>query len=244
MVQHEPARSTIRNCLLAALPHEDLISLWPKLEPMELVQRRVLAKQGDLIRFIIFPEVGWASNLVTLEDGSVAEVGLTGREGMIGLPLLFGDDRNLTESLVQASGIALRLSAAAFRDALGESSTLHAFLLRYALAFHMQVAQTAACNGRHHLVRRLARWLLMSHDRSGGEAFPMTHEFLSMMLGVRRAGVSVAAGALQQAGYIRYERGVVAISDRSGLEAASCECYGVVRRESERLLGAPGSPFG
>lgn len=161
---------------------------------------------------------------------------------MIGLLHLFGDDRNLTESLVLASAVALRLSAVAFRDALGGSATLHPFLLRYALAFHKQVAQTAARDGRHYLVRRLARWLLMSHDRSSGKAFPMTHEFLSMMLGVRRAGVSVAAGAVQQAGYICYERGVMEISDRCGLEAVSCECYGTVRRESERLLGAPGRP--
>ena len=177
-----------------------------------------------------------------LSIGSVTAVGLTGREGVIGLLHLFGDDRNLTESLVLASAVALRLSAVAFRDALGGSATLHTFLLRYALAFHKQVAKTAACNGRHYLVRRLARWLLMSHGRSSGKAFPMTHEFLSMVLGVRGAGVSVAAGALQQPGYIRYERGVMEISDRCGLEAVSCECYGTVRRESERLLGAPGRP--
>jgi hypothetical protein len=114
---------------------------------------------------------------------------------------------------------------------------LRALLLRYALAFQAQVAQTAACNGRHPVERRLARWLLMAHDRAEGDTFPMTHEFLSMMLGVRRAGVTVAAGALQRAGLIHYDRGGLAVTDRPGLEAAACECHDAVRREFQRLLG-------
>jgi CRP-like cAMP-binding protein len=110
-------------------------------------------------------------------------------------------------------------------------------LLRYALVHHGQVARTAACNGRHHTDQRLARWLLMAHDRSEGDGFPMTHEFLSMMLGVRRAGVTVAAGLLSKAGFIRYERGRMEVTDRPGLESAACECYGVARRASDALLG-------
>ena len=119
-------------------------------------------------------------------------------------------------------------------------AALHRLLLRYALAFSVQVAQTAACNGRHHIEQRLARWMLMAHDRSEGDGFPMTHEFLSMMLGVRRAGVTVAAGALQRAGLIRYERGRMTVTDRPGLEAGACDCYDQVRREYERLFGRPG----
>ena len=116
---------------------------------------------------------------------------------------------------------------------------LRTLLLRYALAHHGQVARTAACNGRHHTEQRLARWLLMAHDRAEGDDFPMTHEFLSMMLGVRRAGVTVAAGALQRAGLIRYERGSIEAVNRPGLEAAACECHGIVQRAYDRLLGPP-----
>ena len=144
----------------------------------------------------LFPETGWCSNLVSLEDGDFGEVGLIGREGLVGLPLVYGDDRSSAESMAQAPGTALRLDADAFRAALDESPALRALLLRFALAFQAQVAQTAACNGRHPVEQRLARWLLMAHDRAEGDTFPITHEFLSMMLGVRRAGVTVAAGAL------------------------------------------------
>jgi CRP-like cAMP-binding protein len=141
--------------------------------------------------------------------------------------------------MVQCPGTALRMDAAAFRGELGHTPALRTLLLRYALVHHGQVARTAACNGRHHTEQRLARWLLMAHDRAEGDAFPMTHEFLSMMLGVRRAGVTVAAGVLQRAGFIRYDRGRMKVTDRPGLEAASCECYGVVRRAYDRLLGPP-----
>ena len=128
---------------------------------------------------------------------------------------------------------------AAFREELERTPAFRDLLLRYALVHHGQVARTAACNGRHHTEQRLARWLLMAHDRSEGDDFPMTHEFLSMMLGVRRAGVTVAAGVLHRAGFIRYDRGRIEVTDRAGLEAATCECYGVVRRAYERLLGPP-----
>ena len=174
--------------------------------------------------------------LAYLEDGDAAEVGLVGRERMVGLPLLLGGD---LEAMVQCPGCALRMDAAAFRDALERVPALRTLLLRYALVHHGQVARTAACNGRHHIDQRLARWLLMAHDRARTDEFPMTHEFLAMMLGVRRAGITVAAGQLQRAGFIRYERGCVEVTDRPGLESASCECYGVVRRAQERLLGPP-----
>ena len=129
-----------------------------------------------------------------------------------------------------------RLDGAALREETERSNALRALLLRYALAHHGQVVRTAACNGRHQVEQRLARWLLMAHDRAGTDAFEMTHEFLSMMLGVRRAGVTVAAGMLQKAGLIHYARGHMVISDRAGLEAAACECYEAARHEFERLL--------
>jgi CRP-like cAMP-binding protein len=232
-----PPASTSRNRLLSALPPEDCGRLLPRLELVELCLRQVILAPNKPIPSVLFPLSGWISNLVMLEDGDAGEVGLIGWEGMAGLPLLYGDDRSPVESIVQAPGEALRLGAEAFREALGESSALRAVLLRYALAFQVQVAQTAACNARHHVEQRLARWLLMADDRVEGSSFPMTHEFLSMMLGVRRAGVSIAAGALQRAGFIRYERGSITVTDRPGLEAASCECHKAVRREYDRLLG-------
>ena len=168
-----------------------------------------------------------------IRDGT----GVVGREGLVGLPLVLGDDRSLVEARVQQEGAALRMDGTALRDGMQESAALRLVLNRYALAFQGQVSLTAACNARHVIEQRLARWLLTAHDRAGADEFPMTHEFLSMMLGVRRPGVSLAAGVLQKAGLIRYARGRMAVTDRHGLEAASCECYHVARREHARLLG-------
>ncbi|TDH58140.1 Crp/Fnr family transcriptional regulator [Dankookia rubra] len=229
-----------RNRLLSALPPDDLARLRPRLDQVELAPRMILHAPDEPIDAVHFPETGWISMLTMLESGDSAEVGLVGREGMVGLPLLLGTDRSPFEAMVQAGGTALRLPAEAFRQALDQNAALRTLLLRYTLAFNVQVAQTAACNGRHQIEQRLARWMLMAHDRSDGDGFPMTHEFLSTMLGVRRAGVTVAAGALQRAGLIRYERGRMFVTDRDGLEAGSCDCFDLVRREYERLLGKAG----
>jgi CRP-like cAMP-binding protein len=140
--------------------------------------------------------------------------------------------------MVQMEGTALRLSAAALRQAFNESETLRTLLLRYMQALHIQVSQTAACNNHHSLEERLTRWLLMAHDRAGDDQFPMTHEFMSMMLGVRRAGVTVTAGALKHAGLIHYTNGHITVLDRPSLEAMACECYGNVQRQFDQLLGA------
>ena len=172
-----------------------------------------------------------------MEDGDAAEVGLAGYEGMVGLPILLGADHDDIEAMVQVPGTALRMGAQAFREDLERIPAFRTLLLRYALVHHGQVARTAACNGRHHIDQRLARWLLMAHDRAKGDEFPMTHEFLSMMLGVRRAGITVTAGQFQKAGYIHYERGCIEVTDRPGMESVACECYGIVRRAQDRLLG-------
>jgi CRP-like cAMP-binding protein len=230
---------TPRNRLLAALPPEDLARLWPRLEAVELPLRKVLHMPGEPIEAVYFPETGYVSMLAYMEDGDAAEVGLAGREGFIGLPVLLGTDRDDIEAMVQSPGTALRMDAQAFREELGGIPALRTLLLRFALVHHGQVARTAACNGRHHTDQRLARWLLMAHDRAEGDEFPMTHEFLSMMLGVRRSSITVAAGQLQKAGFIRYERGCIEVTDRPGLESVSCECYGVVRRAQDQLLGLP-----
>jgi CRP-like cAMP-binding protein len=228
-----------RNRLLAALPPEDLARLWPRLRPVELAIRQILYAPEEPVTAVYFPETGYASRLAPMDDGDFAEVGLIGPEGMIGLAVLLGGDRDSFEMMVQVPGTALRMEAEAFREELDRIPSLRTVLHRYALVHFEQVARSAACNGRHNVDQRLARWLLMSHDRVEGDEFPMTHEFLSMMLGVRRAGITVAAGTLQKAGLIRYERGRMQITDRPGLEAASCECYGIARRAHDRLLGPP-----
>ena len=227
----------LRNRLLRALPPDELGELWPKLEPVELEMRQILQHPEQPQTAVYFIETGWMSMLAYMEDGDAAEVGLVGSEGMLGLQLLLDDELDDLEGMVQCPGTALRLPAAAFREALERLPGFRRLLHRYVLVQHGQVARTAACNGRHDIPQRLARWLLMAHDRSGADTYPKTHEFLSMMLGVRRAGISVAAGTLQKAGLIRYTAGKITITDRAGLENASCECYGVTRRANERLFG-------
>jgi CRP-like cAMP-binding protein len=231
----------VRNRLLAALPPEDLARLRPGLRPVELPFDQTLYPADGIVEAVLFPESGMVSLLATLEDGEQVEVGIAGREGLIGLPLVLGDDRSLVEARVQMEGTALRMDAAALRDGMEESAALRLVLMRYTLAFQAQVTMTAACNARHPINERLARWLLIAHDRAGADEFPVTHEFLSMMLGVRRPGVSLAAGVLQKAGLIRYGRGRMEVTDRPGLEASSCECYHVARREFMRLLGGTGA---
>ena len=242
MLADQPTSSSTpatRNRLLTALPPHDLARLWPRLEAVELPFRQVLHAPGEPIEAIYFPETGWISMLAYLESGDAAEVGLVGYEGMVGLPVLLGADSSDLEAMVQCPGTALRMDAQAFREELERIPVLRSLLLRYALVHQEQVARTAACNGRHHIDQRLARWLLMARARAEGDEFPMTHEFLSMMLGVRRAGISTAAGTLQKAGHIEYQRGQMKITDRPGLESVACECYGMVRRASDRLFGMP-----
>jgi CRP-like cAMP-binding protein len=226
-----------RNRLLGALAPADLARLGRRLEPVELKLRQILQAAEQPITAIYFPESGWTSMVAHLADGGAAEVGVIGREGMVGLPLLFGADASSVEGMVQGPGTAWRLSAAAFREELEHLPTLRPLLLRYALAFHEQVTHTAACNGRHALAQRLARWLLLVHDRADSDEFPVTQEFLATMLCVHRPSVTLAAQQFQQAGYIHYRSGHMAITDRPGLEAAACECYGTVRRQFDRLLG-------
>jgi CRP-like cAMP-binding protein len=234
--------SPVRNALLAALPPEDLARLRPGLQSVELPFDRTLYPAGGALDAVLFPESGMVSLIATLDDGEQVEVGIAGKEGLIGLPLVYGDSHSLTEARVQVEGDALRLDAATLRDGMEASAALRALLLRYALAFHAQVTMTAACNALHPINERLARWLLIAHDRAGADEFAMTHEFMAMMLGVRRPGVSLAAGVLQKAGLIHYVRGRLEVTDRPGLEATSCECYHAARREFARLLGSGTAP--
>jgi CRP-like cAMP-binding protein len=166
-----------------------------------------------------------------------AEVALVGREGMIGTPLVVGVDSAFEEAFVQANGTALRMEASAFRQTFHETPALQRLSCRYSEAMRAQTVQTAACNGRHPLEQRLARWLLMAHDRAEGDDLPVTQEFLALMLCVYRPSVTVAAGVLQRARIIRYNRGHVEVFDRDALEATSCSCYSAVKRRFDRLLG-------
>jgi CRP-like cAMP-binding protein len=240
--QHRPS---VRNGLLAALSPEDWAHLEPRLEAAELPFDQTIHARGGPVDAVFFVETGMVSLIVTLEDGEQVEAGIAGPEGLVGAPLIYGNSHSLTEARVQLEGTALRIGAAAFRAEMERSPAFRALLLHYALAFHAQVTLTAACNARHAIEQRLARWLLIAHDRAEADEFVMTHEFLSLMLGVRRPGVTIAAGMLQKAGLIHYTRGRMTITDRPGLEAVSCECYHTVRHEFARLLGpGPAKPSG
>ena len=231
-------QSSVRNGLLAALAPEDWALLAPHLEAVELPFDQTVYAAGGPVDAVFFVETGMVSILVTLEDGSQVETGLAGPEGLIGLALVLGNTHSQTDARVQLEGTALRVGAAALRAVCDASPALQASLLRYALAYLTQVTQGAACNARHPIENRLARWLLTAHDRADANDFPMTQEFMALMLGVNRPGVTIAAGMLSRAGLIRYGRGRMTITDRPGLEAATCECYHTVRHEYARLLVA------
>ncbi len=226
------------NRLLTYLPQEDQDLLRQFLEPVVLEYKRPLYTADEPIEFVHFIESGVGSLVSTMANGQAAEVGTIGNEGVIGLPVLLGDSRAPSSMYVQVPGRGLRMRARAFRELLDQNQRMRAALLRYTHVFFNHIALTAACAHFHSLEQRCCRWLLMTHDRMPSDTFLLTHEFLSMMLGVRRAGVSVAAGALQRAGLIRYQRGRITILDRKGLEERACECYAVTKAEFDRLLGS------
>lgn len=228
-----------RNRLLAALPAEIFEKLRRQLELVPLPLRQVFQHADRRITSVYFPDAGWFSLLVPMEEGAVIEVGLIGREGMLGLPVVLGVERDSLEAVVQGAGTAWRMDVKAFREQLKQSPELQDLLMRVAMVQHTQVTRTAACNGRHRTDQRLARWLLMAHDRAEADIFPMTHDVIALMLGLRRSGITVAAGLLQDAGIIQYRHGQMTIADRTGLEKAACECYGIVRRTQDQLLCLP-----
>ena len=223
---------------LAALPAQSRARLESELEPVELHSRTVIWEPNVPIKSVYFPHNCAMSIIVPLKGHVSVEAGTVGREGFLGVPVLLGCDVTATQAICQVSGMASRLPASVFRRAVAEDATLRDFCLRYTQALLEQTSQSVACNGRHDLSERCARWMLMTRDRLDGDEFHLTHEFLATMLGVRRATVTVAAAILQRAGFIRYSRGKVVILDRDGLEEASCECYQVVRQMYEKLLGS------
>jgi len=227
---------SVANRLLAALPPDELIRLRPHLELVDLPLRQTLSKPGRVIDHAYFPVHGMVSLVAPLSDGAFIEVGVIGREGCVGSTVLHGVDTYPAEAMVQVAGSALRIGVKTLQREAARSGALMGLLLRFTHVLHIQVTQTAACNGRHILQERLARWLLTTRDRVDGDALPLIHEFLGMMLGARRAGVTVAIGALKSAGLVRNSSGEITILDRPGLEAAACECYRVVKAEYARLL--------
>ena len=225
-----------RNALLGALPPDVLEALLPKLTPIRLAMRDPIYAADGPVDAVYFPTAGMISMVVNLEDGMQAEVGIVGKEGMAGLSLAAGIDTSFVESMVQLPGAALRMSARDFRLQFQASEPFRTLILRYGESMHAQAVQTAACNGRHGLEQRLARWLLMAHDRVDGDELKLTQEFLAMMLGVHRPSITVTAGILQRAGLISYRPGHIVVLDRAALEAASCECHAAVSRWFKKAI--------
>jgi CRP-like cAMP-binding protein len=238
MLKQQDSTLPTSNQILNSLPREVYERLSAFLEPVEMSLGEVLYHANEPITQVYFPNRGTVSVICTFEDGKSVEAGMVGNEGMFGVCVFLGSVTSPLEAVVQLPGDALRMRADVLREEFRRGEHLQDLLLRYTQAFIIQIAQTAACNRAHPIDGRLARWLLMCQDRAQAIDLQLTHEFIAVMLGTRRAGVTEAAGKLQNDGVIRYRRGHVNILDRQKLEAISCECYPIVKREFERLLGS------
>lgn len=230
-------QTAVRNRLLRALPADEFTALSRHLTPIKLELGETLHRHGDVIEQVYFPETGFISALTILSDSQPLEIGLIGSEGVAGFSVVLGGETSYAETMCQTGGDAYRLPVQALKSAFENGSALRSLLLRYALIFQIQVSQTAACNAHHALEQRLARWLLSAHDRSGVPQLSLTQDLIAVMLGVRRATVSIAASTLQKAGVIRYQHGKITILDRAGLEDVACECHEAVNGEYRRLFG-------
>lgn len=229
-------RSTERNALLRDLDTSDYDALSAHFEELCLKAGEVMVEPDERPSHVYFPQSGVASLVALFKGGEAVEVGTVGREGMVGIPVFLGTGSTPNRVLMQVEGVVRRVPTDVFESLLAESPALDAIMRRYLDAYLLQVSQTAACNRMHDLAARAARWLLMTHDRVGTDSFALTHEFLAIMLGVRRAGVSEAAAELQRKGAIRYSRGRVTVVDRAVLERESCECYRAVRSRFDAML--------
>jgi len=231
-----PPQALLENHLLAALPSTDYARLRPHLERVSLPLGEVLYEPGARLRHVYFPVNSIISMLYIMEDGSSAEIALVGNEGMLGISLFMGGETTPSHAVVQSAGYGLRLKANFLKEEFARFGPFMHLLLRYTQALITQMAQTAVCNRHHSIDQQLCRWLLLSLDRLQSNELSMTQELIANMLGVRREGVTEAAGKLQAAGLITYRRGRIRVLDRPRLEAHSCECYQVVRTEQDRLL--------
>ncbi len=227
--------SAVQNIVLCSLPDKEYNLLRPHLEPVDLPQYRILEEPGEKIEFTYFLDEGLASLVALSRDGRSVEVGIIGKEGMVGMSLIAGLRQGTFRTIMQMAGSGVRVRAQVFQDVLLSAPVLRAELSRFALMHGMQVAQIAACNRLHEVEQRLARWLLMCQDRFDSQSLPLTHEFLAQMLGTGRPSVSLAAGALENAGLIQNLRGTVKILNRKNLEEAACECYAVIQHFNGNL---------
>lgn len=229
--------SAVENYLLERLPRQDRVRLLAACEPVDLTLSGVLCEPGQPVRHVYFPTQGFISLVTPVDGSSGVEVGMIGREGMLGAQLALGVATAPWRALVQGAGGAWRISAVAFKRELARSTALQRGLNRYIYVLMAQQAGSAGCLRFHLTGQRLARWLLMSQDRAHSDSFHVTHEFLAYMLGMRRVGITAAASALQKDGLIEYHRGELTVLDRQGLEAAACSCYAADRRTYADLLG-------
>jgi CRP-like cAMP-binding protein len=234
-------RSPKQNHLLAALPAADLIRLIPQLEPVALPLAAVIYESGGEQGHVYFPTSGIVSLLKVMNDGAAAEIAVVGNEGMVGIALFMGGETTSSRAVVQSAGRAYRLDGARLKVEFARGGALQRLLLRYTQALITQMTQTAVCNRHHLLEQQLCRWLLLSLDRLPSSELVMTQQLIANMLGVRREGVAEAAGRLQADGLISYRRGRINVLDRGKLEQRVCECYAVVRRESDRLAAQAAS---
>lgn len=231
-VAHDPRQ----NHLLAALPAADFERLQSSLKLTQLRLGDVIYEPGSQLRHLYFPTTAIVSLLYIMADGASAEIAIVGNDGILGIALFMGGETTPSRAVVQSAGHAYRLAGDVLKDEFNRGGALQHLLLRYTQALLTQMAQTAVCNRHHTLDQQLCRWLLLSLDRVSGNELFMTQELIANMLGVRREGVTEAAQKLQAAGLIKYSRGHIIIVDRAALEARACECYAVVKKESDRLL--------
>ncbi len=233
----QPAPTNPReNRLLAALAAADYDRIGPHLEPAPMALGKVLYEPGIRMRYVYFPTTSIVSLLYVMADGASAEIAVVGNEGVIGISLFMGGETTPSRAVVQSAGECYRMKADLLKEEFNRSGPTMHLLLRYTQALITQMAQTAVCNRHHSVDQQLCRWLLLSLDRLPSDELTMTQELMANMLGVRREGVTEAAGKLQDAGLIHYHRGRIKVLDRRGLEARVCECYDVVRRETDRLM--------
>jgi CRP-like cAMP-binding protein len=227
----------VENRLLALLPADEYERLRPNLRQVSFSLGEVVYEFGAQLDYVFFPTTSIVSLLYTMENGASAEMGLTGNDGVVGIALFMGGGTMPNRAVVQSAGGALKMKAKVMQDEFARGGRFQQLLLRYTQALITQISQTAVCNRLHSVEQQLCRWLLLSHDRLKTNELVMTQELIADMLGVRREGVTVAAGRLQDAGAISYVRGRIQILDRQELEATACECYRVVKDEFDRLLG-------
>ena len=228
---------TLMNHLIAAVPSDEFIRIKPNLEPVSLFLGEVIYESGEQLEYIYFPTTAIISLLYIMENGSTAEIGMAGNDGLVGIALYMGGSTTPSRAVVQSAGNAFRMPSHALNDEFSRGGVFQKILLRYTQSLMTQISQTAVCNRLHSVEQQLCRWLLINHDLLQTNKLIMTHDLIANMLGVRREGVSIAAGHLQQMGLIKYVRGTITMLDRDALEKAACECYRVVKDEYDRLLG-------